>query len=167
MDYERERIVKEIVTAIRKISRSIYLDSRKMIKQFGLTGPQSHVMRVLASNEPLSSAALSRLLFVTPANMTGIIDRLENKELITRNKKIGDRRISLIGLTEKGKELGQSLPDPTEEKLILGLADLEPTEIYGIYSAVEKILDLVDAKDLSDVPLDPSIITIPVSDFEE
>ena len=96
-----------------------------------------------------------------------IIDRLENKELVTRNKKIGDRRISLIGLTEKGKELGQSLPDPTEEKLILGLADLEPTEIYGIYSAVEKILDLVDAKDLSDVPLDPSIITIPISDLEE
>ena len=164
MDYEREILIKEIVTAIRKIARSSYLDSRKMIKQFGLTGPQSHVIRILAVNEPLSSAELSRLLFVTPANMTGIIDRLENKQLITRNKKIGDRRISLIGLTEKGKELGQSLPDPTEEKLILGLADLEPTEIFGIYSAIEKILDLIDAKHVSDVPLDPG--TIAISDLE-
>jgi len=146
--------IKEIVGSIRRIVRSISLDSQKMVKRFGLTGPQSLVLRSLASHGTLSSADLSRMLYVTPSNMTGVIDRLEKHGLITRIKKENDRRISLIELTEKGSHLSQTLPDPIEEKLISGLAYLKPTEIFGIYSAFKKIVDLIDATEITDTPID-------------
>jgi len=146
--------IKEIVGSIRRIVRSISLDSKKMVKRFGLTGPQSLVLRSLASHGTLSSADLSRMLYVTPSNMTGVIDRLEKHGLINRIKKETDRRVSLIELTEKGSYLSQTLPDPIEEKLISGLAYLEPTEIFGIYSAFKKIVDLIDATEITDTPID-------------
>jgi len=78
MSAENELIIKEIVDAIRRLYRAVYLDSAKMSRQFGLTGSQSGVLRNLVAHGPLSSAALSRRLYVTPSNITGVIDRLEN-----------------------------------------------------------------------------------------
>ena len=126
MSVENELVIKEIVDAIRRLYRAVYLDAAKMSRQFGLTGSQSGVLRNLVAHGPLSSAALSRRLYVTPSNVTGVIDRLEKKGLVERVRKEGDRRIALITLTEKGDELSKSLPDPIEKKLISELGDLEP-----------------------------------------
>jgi DNA-binding MarR family transcriptional regulator len=162
MNLENESVIKEIVVAIRQLYRGVYLDSSKMSRRFGLTGPQGNVLRTLIQHGPLSSAELSRKLFVTPSNMTGIIDRLENKGLIERIKKKGDRRIVLINLTEKGIELSKNVPDSIEKKLISGLADLEPEEVRSLLKAMNQILSLVDAEDLPDMPigLNPSVNSV-------
>jgi MarR family transcriptional regulator, organic hydroperoxide resistance regulator len=156
MEDYREKSIKEIVAAIRRIVRSIYLDSKKMVKEHKITGPQSLVLKsVFTSDTSLSSAELSRILKVSSANMTGIIDRLEIKGFIERIKKAGDRRITLIALTEKGKELAGLIPDPIEEKLLLGLADLNATEIFGILAGFQKIVELLDVSQVAPEPLDP------------
>lgn len=117
-----------------------------MSKQYGLTGPQSLVLRLLINNGPLSSADLSRRMYVTPSNLTGIIDRLQKKELVERIRKPGDRRVALITLTESGEKLGKSIPDPIEKKFINQLADLEPEHIQILAMAMNQILDLDDTK---------------------
>jgi len=150
-----ESSVRNIVWALRRVVSLIYQDSRKMVKRFDITGPQSLVIKCLhASRNPLSSAELSRKLDVTPSNITGIIDRLEEKELVRRVQKEADRRTILIQLTDKGVAFGKTLPDPIEEKLMSGLADLQPTEIYGIYSALRNIIDIIGAEDVARAPLD-------------
>ena len=83
MSSENEIIIKEIVSSIRRLYRAVYLDSSKVSRRFGLTGSQSGVLRTLFRNGPLSSADLSRNLFMTPSNITGIIDRLEKKGLVS------------------------------------------------------------------------------------
>ncbi|GBC59188.1 MarR family transcriptional regulator [Desulfonema ishimotonii] len=157
MNLKNESVIKEIVGAIRQLYRGVYLDSCKMSRRFGLTGPQGNVLRTLIQHGPLSSAELSRKLFVTPSNMTGIIDRLENKGLIERVRKQGDRRVILIRLTEKGMQLGNNVPDSIEKKLISGLADLEHEEVGNLLKAINQILCLVDAEDLPDAPIDVNL----------
>lgn len=154
MHAENEKVIKEIVGSIRKLVRSVYLNGSKTSRRFGLTGSQSAVLRNLVLNGPLSSAGLSRRLYVTPANITGIIDRLEKKGLVDRIRKPGDRRISLITLTEAGKHLSATLPDTIERKLVAGLADLESAEIQRLGRAMEQILQLVDAQDMEAWPLE-------------
>ncbi len=143
---ENELIIKEIVSAIRKFVRAVALDTFKMSKQHDLTGPQSSILRTLAQHGPLSSASLSRRLYVTPSNVTGIIDRLEKKGLVERVRKEGDRRVALITLTEKGAEVGKTLPDPIETKLISELADLEPEHVRILALVMNQILNLIDAQ---------------------
>lgn len=48
---------------------------------------------------------ISNEMLVTPANITGIIDRLESRALIRRMAREGDRRATIIELTPKGKVL--------------------------------------------------------------
>lgn len=154
MTRENEAVIKDIVGAIRRLVRAVYLDSAKMSKQYGLTGPQSSILRTLAHSGPMSSANLSRVLYVTPSNITGIIDRLERKGLVERTRKQGDRRIALITLTEKGSEVSRTLPDPIEHKIISELVDLDSNHVKTLSLAVRQIVELIDAKDVDEVPLE-------------
>ncbi len=147
---ENELLINEIVGAIRKFVRAVSLDAFKISKKYGLTGPQSTLLRTLVKEGPLSSASLSRRLYVTPSNITGIIDRLEKKGLVERIRKERDRRIVLINLTESGAELSNSLPDPIEKKLIYELADLKPEHVRILALVMNQILNLIDAKGVDD-----------------
>ena len=147
---ENELLIKEIDGAIRKFVRAVSLDAFKIGKKYGLTGPQSTLLRTLVQEGPLSSASLSRRLYVTPSNITGIIDRLEKKGLVERIRKERDRRIVLINLTESGTELSNSLPDPIEKKLIYELGDLKPGHVRILALVMNQILNLIDAKGVDD-----------------
>jgi len=153
MKSENEAVIKDLVWSIRRLVRAVYLDSQKISKQYGLTGPQIMVMINLVNKGPTSSADLSRKLYVTPSNITGIIDRLEKKRLVKRIQKTGDRRVALITLTEEGAELGKSLPDPIEKILISELADLEPEHVQLLAMAMTQILNLIDIKGIEVAPL--------------
>jgi len=96
---------------------------------------------------------LSRELYVTPSNITGIIDRLEKKGLVQRVRKEGDRRVALITLTQAGEQLSSQLPDPIEIKLISALTDLESKKIADLRGALKLMLRLVDAQEIEDDPL--------------
>lgn len=150
MNPENESVIKEIVGSIRKFVRAVYLDSQKMSRQFGLTGQQSLVLRLLLNWGSMSSADLSRLMYVTPSNITGIIDRLERKGLVERMRKEGDRRVALIILTEAGKKLGKNVPDPIENRLINQLIDLDKEHVQVIAKAMNQILRLVDIRDVEE-----------------
>jgi DNA-binding MarR family transcriptional regulator len=156
MNPQNESVIQDLVWSIRRLVRAVYLDSQKISKRYGLTGPQSAVARNLYNNGPMSSADLSRKLFVTPSNITGIIDRLGKKQLVKRIKKEGDRRVALITLTDTGKELSKTLPDPIMKKFIAELADLEPEHVQLLAMAMNQILNLIDTEEVEQEPLEIS-----------
>ncbi|MFH1572061.1 MAG: MarR family transcriptional regulator, partial [Gemmatimonadota bacterium] len=105
--------VARIGWSLRRVVSLVYQDSSAMVKECGITGPQSLAMKCLhRSPGPLSSVALSRELGVSPANVTGIIDRLVEKDLVERLRPEDDRRKVLLSLTEAGAEIAGSLRGP-------------------------------------------------------
>ncbi len=148
------RVVKQIVGGIRKLVRSVYLESSRISRQYGLTGAQSALLRTLLSEGSMSSVDLSRQLYVTPSNITGIIDRLEKKGLVHRDRQPKDRRVVLIRLTEKGLELSRQLPDPIEKKIIEQLADLQEDHVQLLAMAMNQILNLIELRGIDDTLLD-------------
>lgn len=154
MNPQNESVIQDLVWSVRRLVRAVYLDSQKISKRYGLTEPQSAVLRNLYNNGPMSSADLSRTLFVTPSNITGIIDRLEKKQFVERIRKQGDRRVALITLTGSGKELSRTLPDPIMKKLIAELADLESDHVQLLAMAMNQVLNLIDAEEIEGEPLD-------------
>ena len=161
MNPENESVIKEIVGSIRKLVRAVYLESQKMSRQFGLTGQQSQVLRLLLNGGAMSSADLSRLMYVTPSNMTGIIDRLEKKDLVARTRKEGDRRVALINLTDAGKQLSADIPDPIEKRLINELIELDNKHVQLISMAMHQILHLIDVKDVEESYAEPAYESMP------
>ncbi|MFW6147437.1 MAG: MarR family winged helix-turn-helix transcriptional regulator [Thermodesulfobacteriota bacterium] len=153
MKPSNEVVINDIVIRIRRLRRSVYHDYIRTSRQFGLTETQSDVLRTLLTHGTMSSADLSRNLYVTPANITGVIDRLEKKGLVQRVRQQADRRVALISLTETGKDLSKQLPDPIENKLISGLENLAPEQVQALGEAMKKIIDLIGDDRIKDLPL--------------
>lgn len=166
MDPQNEPVIQDIVWSVRRLVRAVYLDSQKISKRYGLTEPQSAVLRNLFNNGPVSSADLSRTLHVTPANITGIIDRLEKKQFVERIRKKGDRRVALITLTDSGKDLSRTLPDPIMKKFITELADLKLANVQLLAMAMNQILNLIDTEDIGEEPLEISPKPVAVGQTE-
>ena len=76
-------------------------------------------LKLLYSLEPgdeLSMRVLAETLFCDASNVTGIVDRLEARELIERRDDPGDRRVKLIALTDAGavtrEQIRQRMHEP-------------------------------------------------------
>ena len=108
----------------------IEADARALSADVGLTLPQFDVLaQLLRCGRPMQAYDLSRELLVTKGNLTGIIDRLENKGLIALKPKPGDGRAKLIELTAKGRRIAKKEVTKNENRL---------GEIFSALSAKEK-----------------------------
>jgi DNA-binding MarR family transcriptional regulator len=74
----------------------------------GLTPPQFYVLATIGYAGGLPFGEIGAKMMVTVSNLTGIVDRLEEKKLVTRKRDERDRRVVHVVLTEKGARLYKS-----------------------------------------------------------
>jgi len=88
-----------------KTTRQIEVELRERLRrEFATTLPRFDVMAALDRHgDGLKMSALSDALMVSNGNVTGIIDWLVRNGLVERIAKPGDRRVSLVRLTEAGR----------------------------------------------------------------
>ncbi len=70
-----------------------------------LTGRQLLVLTFTSAEEHLSQQALSVRLGLDPTIVVGLVDELENRGLVTRERDPEDRRRHRLGITAKGRKL--------------------------------------------------------------
>jgi DNA-binding MarR family transcriptional regulator len=98
---QRSGVLLTILSSERAILRAMTASAAKE----EITLPQFSVLGVLARAGPVPMSRLSTELRVTPPNITGVVDRLEKKELVKRLASPGDRRKKEIRLTAKGESV--------------------------------------------------------------
>jgi MarR family transcriptional regulator, organic hydroperoxide resistance regulator len=77
--------------------------------EFDLSSAQGELLCSLEPEQPVRMVSLARSLHCHDSNVTGLVDRLEQRGLIERRGDPGDRRIKLIALTNEGEALRGSL----------------------------------------------------------
>jgi MarR family transcriptional regulator, organic hydroperoxide resistance regulator len=73
--------------------------------EFDLSPMQAHVLRLLEPGMPLPMRALAAKLRCDASNITGIIDRLEERGLVQRAVLKSDRRMKMLVVTDRGVAL--------------------------------------------------------------
>ena len=68
----------------------------------GLTVSDLRILRSLSTKGPAPMTRLSGELFMTPASVTGLIDKLEDEGLVERARGTKDRRVVIVKLTDEG-----------------------------------------------------------------
>lgn len=123
----------------------LYTESRRLTKglarQFGLTGPQLTVIKILESLDGLSLSSLSDQIKAQNSTVTGIIDRMEREDLVRRERSEADRRIVHITLTDKGKELADKIevqPMQIFRQALGSLPRKDIEELFRILGAVQR-----------------------------
>jgi MarR family transcriptional regulator, organic hydroperoxide resistance regulator len=73
-------------------------------QEFDLAPQQAIALRMLGAG-PKKMGELAQALFCDNSNVTGIVDRLEERGLVRRESAEGDRRVKLLVLTAEGEKM--------------------------------------------------------------
>jgi DNA-binding MarR family transcriptional regulator len=114
-----------------------------MAQEFDLAPQQMIALRMLGSG-PRKMSELAQSLFCDNSNVTGIVDRLEERGLVRREAAEGDRRVKLLVLTKEGEgmrvEITKRMAEPPPP--IAALSERDQRQLRDILKrAVEGITD--------------------------
>jgi len=145
----------EIIVKLRKIIRSINLESKRIEKQFGVSIPQLMSLQFLSEQVDYKATAsqLKEYLKLNASTMSGIISRLEQKSLVARLGNPQDRRATFITLTAKGADLLKDPPTTLQEKLTARLNKLSPERIASLNEHIDLLVQIMDAGDIDASPI--------------
>ena len=92
-----------------KIHRGMRRFFEFQMKKYGITPPQFEVLISLWTEDGLVLSELSKRLSRDGPTITGIIDRMEKKELVRRERSTTDRRVIMVFSTPKAAEMKEAL----------------------------------------------------------
>jgi len=104
--------------ALQKTADKLALQAEQLLKSNGLTGAQYNVLRILRGAEPqgLACSSIAERMISHDPDITRLLDRMEKRSLITRQRQSDDRRVVKTRITSSGLELLKRL-DPTVREL--------------------------------------------------
>ena len=141
-----------IVASIRRLMRAVDLHSRRLVDEFGLTGPQLATLQEAARLGPVSASALARTVHLSGATMTGILTRLEKRGYVDRSRGAADRRTVIVTVTESGQGVLSRAPSLLQDRFRVALGSLEEWEQLMMLSNLQRIASLMDAEELDAAP---------------
>ncbi|MCA9578311.1 MAG: MarR family transcriptional regulator [Polyangiales bacterium] len=128
----------ELFKALVRASDRQVSETNTLCQEFGITASQYNVLRILYVNDPgigLSCSRIGERLISRVPDITRLLDRLENAELVERCRCEGDRRIVRTRLSAKGRELVERIDAPLlalHDKLSEGLTEDEVTTLTAL-----------------------------------
>ena len=140
--------VKEVIFLIRKLMHGAELYTKELNKKYSITSAQLNCLLALHENGPLPPSQIARRMMVNSSTVTGVIDRLEQKKLVRRQRNSPDRRIINIQLTPDGKKMSEVAPPPIQQRVVDGLQQLSSNELNQIIRSLTKLTKMLDLQDL-------------------
>ncbi len=144
----REAQMKEVVFSIRRLMQAGEMYTKELGKNYHVSAPQLYCLLALNDYGPLPPSQIARYILVKSSTVTGIVDRLEQKELVKRVRNSRDRRVINIELTDSGRELARNAPPPIQRTLMDGLKRVSDERLTEITSGLKLLTDMLDVRDL-------------------
>jgi DNA-binding MarR family transcriptional regulator len=144
-----------VIIKIRRIVRSINLESKKVQKEYGVSIPQLLCLEYLkeAPNYQATQRMIRDHMRLNSSTMTGIIDRLERKGFVARLPKSGDKRVTNIALTSNGERILKNTPDLMQKRLDMKLRSLSDDEIGKINNALDLLINMLEIENIDASPV--------------
>jgi len=103
-----------IFVTLLKVADIFALESEQFLKSVGLTGAQYNVLRILRGAEPegLPCRGIGDRMISHDPDITRLLDRMEKRGLITRERQTDDRRVVKTRITPEGLAILKPLDEP-------------------------------------------------------
>lgn len=149
----RTRYDLRVLRALRRIIRAVDLHSRKLLAQHKVTGPQLVCLLAVEEHEPVTGSVIARQVHLSPSTVIGILDRLEAKALVRRERDAKDRRLVHVWLTEQGKAVVASAPLPLQDTLAAAMKELPESELATIAESLDRVVEMMEARHIDAAPI--------------
>ncbi len=144
--------IRNAIYLIRKLMQSGAYYTKELNKKYNVSAPQIACLLALLDGGPMALSQVAKKIMVNSSTLTGIIDRLELKGLVTRTRTSLDRRVITIELTARGRSLAENAPPPIQMKIVEGLKKLDNEQRERIVQALSKLAEMIDSQDLGPAP---------------
>lgn len=143
----------EVLISLRRVTRAIDLHSKHLMKTAGLTAPQMLILQTLRDQGDAIISDVANQISLSQATVTSILDRLEKRGLVMRERSRQDKRKVFACLTEAGNDLIRNAPMPLQDYFIRQFSDLQDWEQTQIISALQRVAHMMDAQHIDAAPL--------------
>lgn len=144
-------VAEETVNNLRRLFQVVNKQSKNVVQETGLSGPQLWAIKVL-SDEAGSSITVSRLaelMYLNSSTVVRILDVLEEKKLIQRIRSTSDRRIVYVSLTDRGGAIIDRDPNVAHNLLLKGLKTLSENRLNVISTGLSQLVSILDSQNVS------------------
>ncbi|MCB1041566.1 MAG: winged helix-turn-helix transcriptional regulator [Acidobacteria bacterium] len=148
-----QEIRTEVVRCLRRITRAIDLHSKHLLQQCSLTGPQVMIMAEIAAHKEITIGDLARKVSLSPATVTGVLNRLHERKFVVRTQDHEDRRRKLVALTPLGHEHLNAAPALLQDDFVKAFEGLKGWEQSQILTVLQRVASLMDAESLDAAPI--------------
>lgn len=111
----------------------------------GLTTARAEVIWRLHRHGPMNQRQLSQMLQCTPRNVTGLVDALEEVQLVERQPDPTDRRATLVTLTKAGQTAADTWNQESRTLAARLLAGIDRSELEQLLSSLDQVLERLGA----------------------
>ena len=143
----------DALIALRRIQRMTELASKRLAQMAGLTPSQLSVLRILDEGENISAGQVAEATQLKHATITSLVDKLEARGFVARQRCETDRRRVLLHLLPAGKIALSKAPDPLHETFSIGFDALPGWHQSMLVSSLERAVTLLDADMLDAAPV--------------
>ncbi len=145
---KRAEMVAEIIDNLRRVFQVVNEQSKKAERSTGLTGPQLWAIKTIAQEAPLMVSEIARSMYLHPATVVGILDRLEKQGLVMRMRSTKDRRVVKVELTAQGRALVRKAPEVAQGLLVAGLEKLNSKKLINIAQGLDQMAAILGAQNI-------------------
>jgi DNA-binding MarR family transcriptional regulator len=129
----------ELWQSIRTIYRTVLKRLNARLSKEKITFSQYSVLLALSRNGPMQMNKLGEHMLVAPANVTGLVDRMEKKGYVKRRRDEHDRRLYVIEPTQMGSQIFKRISSRFRQYAGSLGKTLTPEELNSTTSALRKV----------------------------
>jgi DNA-binding MarR family transcriptional regulator len=142
-DPNRATLVEGIVAQFRaSLGELRCMGSERLVRQ-GVSMAHLHLMSMLDRHGELPMSRVAELLGVSDSNATGLIDRMEEHGFVERVRHPEDRRVVLVRVSERGRQILSDVEILREDLMLRILGRLDATRLERLALALEDIQSAV------------------------
>jgi DNA-binding MarR family transcriptional regulator len=145
--------VAEALIAIRRIVRAAEFSARDLAKLSGLTPSQHIVLQFLNARGEAGAGAIADAAGLSHATVTALLDKLEDRKLVRRQREPEDRRRVNCAITDEGRAIVAQSPNVLQDRFAARFAKLAPWEQAAVLSALERVAELLGAEGIDAAPV--------------
>ena len=130
-----------IVITLMKVADALGQEAEQLTRTAELTGTQYNVLRILRGAGPdgLACRAIGDRMITHDPDITRLLDRMEKRGLITRERQKDDRRVVKTRITPHGLALLKPLDQPIRDLHKRQLRHMAATRLKTLFDLLEEI----------------------------
>lgn len=137
--------ISEVIDNLRRVIKAISEYAKCAEKKTGLTEHQLWAIKLVAGNSAIKVSDLARQMYLHPATVVGILDRLATKGLVQRRRSTKDKRVVEIDLTAEGRIVVDKIPQVAEDMLTNKLEALPEKRLSRVSKGMREIVGILSA----------------------